>query len=109
MKRKRSASKSVLALCLAVFLALQTVTFSSSVYAGNASDAAEPSVLEAVYAASVSMPVPAYSITMKSNSNASENGWINQTGNVEGAIEWQVNIAAMDAVDTSIPLPLEGL
>ncbi|WP_227011690.1 hypothetical protein [Paenibacillus lutimineralis] len=40
-----------------------------------------------------------------SNSNASENGWINLAGNVEGAIEWQVNIDAMD----DISLPLAGL
>lgn len=53
--------------------------------------------------------LPAYSITMGSNSNFSENGWMNPAGIVEGAIEWQVNIAAMDANDYSIPLPLEGL
>ncbi|KEQ21783.1 hypothetical protein ET33_33625 [Paenibacillus tyrfis] len=52
---------------------------------------------------------PAYSITMKANSNASENGWINQAAFVEGAIEWKVEISATDMFDPAIPQPLEGL
>ncbi|WP_342416088.1 carboxypeptidase regulatory-like domain-containing protein [Paenibacillus sp. FSL R10-2782] len=56
MKRKRSLSKAVLSLCLAVLLVLQTVTFSAVAFAERTSDgfgtADEPSsVSEAVYAA----------------------------------------------------------
>ncbi|MGM1022426.1 MAG: DUF7601 domain-containing protein [Bacillota bacterium] len=51
----------------------------------------------------------AYSIKKKSNSNASDNAWINQAAFVEGAIEWQVEIAATDLFDPAIPQPLDGL
>ncbi|ASR49805.1 hypothetical protein B4V02_25590 [Paenibacillus kribbensis] len=52
---------------------------------------------------------PAYSITKRSNSNASENGWIDQAAFVEGAIEWQLEIAATDMFDPAIPQPLDRL
>ncbi|WP_164827630.1 DUF7601 domain-containing protein [Paenibacillus ehimensis] len=52
---------------------------------------------------------PAYSITKRSNSNASDNNWINQAAFVEGAIEWQVELAATDMFDPAIPQPLDGL
>ncbi len=56
MKRKRSMSKTVLSFCLAVLLALQTVTFIAATYAESAvseadsQTATEPSVTDAVYA-----------------------------------------------------------
>ncbi|WP_028608613.1 DUF7601 domain-containing protein [Paenibacillus harenae] len=52
---------------------------------------------------------PAYSITKKSNSNASDNNWINQADFVEGTIKWQVDIAATDLFDPTIPQPLDEL
>ncbi|MGE6229964.1 DUF7601 domain-containing protein [Paenibacillus chitinolyticus] len=52
---------------------------------------------------------PAYNITMKSNSNASENGWIYEAEFVEGAIEWRVEVSATDMFDPAIPQPLDGL
>lgn len=113
MKRKRSINKSVLTICLVVMLILQAVTFSTPAYAESAPVDPEPVIIsEADSPSATELPVteslqliPAYSITMMSNSNASENGWINLAGNVEGAIEWQVNIDAMD----DISLPLAGL
>ncbi|MFD3262212.1 carboxypeptidase regulatory-like domain-containing protein [Paenibacillus lentus] len=71
MKRKRSVSKSLLSLCLAIMLVLQTVTFSGAAYADSAPggsgtaaesefglpDAAEPSVTEAVYDAQAAVPM----------------------------------------------------
>lgn len=52
---------------------------------------------------------PAYSISMKSTSNVSENNWIYAADFLEGTIEWQVEIAAMDMFDPTIPQPLDGL
>jgi len=122
LKPKWSVSISALSICLAVLLVLQTLTFSAATYAesvpvdpGTATfnKAGQP-VTEEMYVAPMALLenpqlIPAYTITMRSNSTASENGWINQTGNVEGVIEWQVDIAAKDSFDDSIPLPLEGL
>ncbi|MCT1398136.1 DUF5979 domain-containing protein [Paenibacillus sp. p3-SID867] len=65
MRRQRSVGKSVMAFCLAVLLALQTVMFSAAAYAESvlsdsgavtvsevgSPDATEPSVTEAVYGA----------------------------------------------------------
>lgn len=47
---------------------------------------------------------PSYSVTMRSNSNASENGWIYQADMKEGTIEWKVEIVAADPA-----IPLAGL
>ena len=52
---------------------------------------------------------PAYSIKLKSNSNASENNWIYSPDFVDGTIEWQVDITATDEFDPTIPQPLDGL
>ncbi|WP_055109490.1 DUF7601 domain-containing protein [Paenibacillus ihumii] len=52
---------------------------------------------------------PAYSITMRSNSNASENAWISTAALVEGAIEWRVDVAATDMLDPTIPQPLDEM
>ncbi|WP_307473063.1 DUF7601 domain-containing protein [Paenibacillus harenae] len=52
---------------------------------------------------------PAYSITKRSNSNASDNNWINQADFVEGTIKWQVDISATDLFDPTIPQPLDEL
>ncbi|TCZ75457.1 hypothetical protein E0485_17140, partial [Paenibacillus albiflavus] len=131
MKRKQNVGKFILSFCLVVLLVLQTLTFSATAYAGSApgdsgtvvvsefdpSNEIEPSGSETVFDAPegqlpVSMmasPMPEYSITMRSNSNASENGWINQAAFVEGAIEWQVEIAATDMSDPTILLPLADL
>ncbi|PRX74865.1 cadherin-like protein [Cohnella sp. SGD-V74] len=56
-----------------------------------------------------SQPTPVYTITKKATSNSTENGFMNQTSYTEGAIEWQVDIAAKDTFDDSILLSLEGL
>ncbi|WP_063182357.1 carboxypeptidase regulatory-like domain-containing protein [Paenibacillus elgii] len=52
---------------------------------------------------------PAYNINLKSNSNAAENDWIYTAHLTEGTIEWQVEIAAKDMFDPTIPQLLDGL
>ncbi len=118
MKRKIVQGKWILSIYLAIMLVLQTLTFSVAAYAEGAADEFSTAIKTEVSSSNEIGPMESealleqtakYTITMKSNSTASENGWIYQNAMVEGIVEWQVEITAVDANNSSAPMPLQGL
>lgn len=86
------------------------IAFSVTCKAANETPGAEEDTSIFGYPYKLKNPplVPAYSIIMQSNSNNTDNAWINTEHFRDGYIEWKATVKAFDKDNSTINMPLDG-